>query len=219
MLTASEGTVRLWEVESGRLLIILGLKDHSDGVQDAVLSHDGTKVLASSIYNMAQLWEVANGKELVTLQMPDDSGHVTDVVLSLDGTRALTFSEDDTVRLWEVANGKELATLRLPGSSNKPAPRAAFSSDCAKVLTVSAHGKAQLWETASGNFNLLTTWELEGYPDWRMRVEFSPDARLVTTINRQRQVSFWKVNGLERGSLLGLYATSYEVLVGQPTIE
>ena len=97
MLTASlDETARLWEAESGKLLVTF--KGHTDSVQSAVFSADGRRVLTASLDKTARLWEADSGKLLATFR---DTGWVSSAVFSPDGRRVLTVS-DKTARLWEA---------------------------------------------------------------------------------------------------------------------
>ena len=108
-----EGTVRLWDVATGRHLNTL--PGHTDDVYECQLftrRHD------------ARLWELgrncsvmgcyATGRHLNTL--PGHTGVVYSVSFSPDGMTLASGSWDETVRLWDVATGRHLNTL--PGHTD-----------------------------------------------------------------------------------------------------
>ena len=74
MLTASgtDKTARLWEAESGKLLATF--QGHTDGVNSAVFSPDGRRVLTASGDKTARLWEAESGKLLATFQGHTERG-------------------------------------------------------------------------------------------------------------------------------------------------
>src|SRR5262249_11839961 len=75
---STDGTVRLWEVASGREVRL-------EGDMEAVTALDS---LARFVDGVALHW--------------------TGVVLSPDGRLLASGSKDETMRLWEVASGREL---------------------------------------------------------------------------------------------------------------
>jgi WD40 repeat protein len=54
------GNARLWEAESGKLLITF--QGHTDAVWSAVFSPDGRRALTASEDHTARLWETESGK-------------------------------------------------------------------------------------------------------------------------------------------------------------
>src|SRR5208283_3357480 len=63
VLTGSDDeTARLWEAESGKLLVTF--QGHTGGVNSAVFSPDGRRVLTASADKTARLWEAESDKLL-----------------------------------------------------------------------------------------------------------------------------------------------------------
>jgi WD40 repeat protein len=108
-----DGTVRLWEVSSGRPLATL--QGHTAAVWDLALSANGGLLASASLDGTVRLWETAPvdgspGRPLATLH--GHSGGVLDVALSEDGRLVASGGFDGTVRLWEASSGTCLHTLR-----------------------------------------------------------------------------------------------------------
>jgi WD40 repeat protein len=189
---SDDGTARIWEVASGKL--VAKLEGHSGGVKAVVFSRDGSNLATASNDKTARLWD-ASGKHLYTLE-----GHsevVNAVTFSPDNSRLATASNDKTARLWDVTSGKFLATLE--GHSD-PVEAVAFSPDGSRLATASRDNTARVWDVASGKF--LATLEVyssfEGRSPFVNAVAFSPDgSRLATAGSETAQL--WDV---ESGKVL-----------------
>lgn len=82
------------------------LQGHGNGIQSAVFSSDGKKVLTSSDDRTARIWDAATGKELKKF-----AGHtevVRSAAFSPDEKRVVTCSDDKTARIWDTETGREL---------------------------------------------------------------------------------------------------------------
>jgi serine/threonine protein kinase len=118
-LSASEdGTVRVWEIESGRLVRrvarggkLVGRVAHEGAVHALAVSPDGRRVLSSGwgpAPGALRLWEFATAREVHRFK--GHSGHVLDVAFAADSRRALSCDTAGHVILW-----------RLPPDSAPPA--------------------------------------------------------------------------------------------------
>jgi WD40 repeat protein len=93
-----DGTVKLWDVGSGRQRT--ALRGHKDQVSALAFAPDG-KVLASGSHDgTVRVWDPATGQELATLR--GHTGTVTSVAFTTDGRWIASGSHDQTVRLWSV---------------------------------------------------------------------------------------------------------------------
>lgn len=107
-LTAgSEGTAKLWDVASGKLIRVFD--GHKGIIFSAVFSADGAHVLTGGGDLAVKLWDAATGALVRSF-----AGHksaVTSVAFAPNGAGALSASTDGTMRLWDVATGRELLTM------------------------------------------------------------------------------------------------------------
>ena len=150
-----DGTVRLWEAASGRLLTTL--QGDIGAIRGVALSGDGRLVASGSFGGTVRLWEAASGRLLATLQ--GHIGGVWGVGLSGDGRLVASGNWDGTVRLWEAASGRLLTTLQ---GHIGVARGVALSGDGRLVASGSFDGTVRLWEAASGR--LLTTLQGQTAP-------------------------------------------------------
>ena len=110
-----DGTVRLWEVQSRRL--IATLQGHTSGVRGVAMSADGHLVVSGSEDGTVRLWSFDTttpnrsgaARPLATLE--GHTGCVWSVALAQDGRTLASISEDGTVRVWDLASGQVLASL------------------------------------------------------------------------------------------------------------
>ena len=90
-----DGTVRIWNVETGILMSVL---QHGSWVSNAVWSPDGKRVITSCADNNIRVFDPTDGFELLKL-----SGHlapVLDVRITPDGKTLVSAGADMTLKLW-----------------------------------------------------------------------------------------------------------------------
>jgi WD40 repeat protein/Flp pilus assembly protein TadD len=170
ILTASaDGTARLWDGETGKMLRSLS---HKDEIRAASFSPDGKLIVTGSYDKTAQVWEVGTGKPLgQPLQHQD---RVRAVAFSPDGQTVLTGSWEHNARLWRASTGQPIGAP-LPHTDKVEA--VAFSPDGALAVTGSLDGRVRLWKVVNGQ--LLSP--IFQHRDRINVVAFSPDGRLIVT--------------------------------------
>ena len=102
-----DGTVRVWEAGSGRLLHTL--TGHTGGVRSVGWSPDGSRLVSGGDDGTVRVWEAGSGRLLHTLT--GHTGGVRAVGWSPDGSRLVSGGDDGTVRVWEAGSGRLLHTL------------------------------------------------------------------------------------------------------------
>lgn len=129
----------MWDAATGTVVAVL--VGHTDGVNAAVFSSEGSRIVTASADNTARVWNARTGALDTVL-----AGH-TDRVLgaafSRDNSRIVTASADNTARIWDAATGAALATLR--GHTGAVAA-AAFGPDGSHIVTASADRTARIWQ-------------------------------------------------------------------------
>jgi WD40 repeat protein len=210
-VTASEDrTARIWDVSSGKELIRL---PHSDKVWFAAFSPDGLRVVTASGDNAARVWDTDGGKVVTALEHGDKNvSSVLEARFSPDGQRIITVSSDGTAWLWATDTGRNLARfsdgvetlemiqviqsnlvteLRHSGTSATVPTmtgivRASFSPNGRALVTASANGIAQVWDTETAH--LLFNLKHDGPVS---RVAFSPDGQSIATTSKDHTARVW----------------------------
>ncbi|KLU91451.1 hypothetical protein MAPG_09971 [Magnaporthiopsis poae ATCC 64411] len=180
LASASDKTVRLWNVASGTLWRTL--QKHNGRVCAIAFSPDG-KTLASGAHdNTVRLWNVVSGALQQTFQDHDDWVH--GVAFSPDGKTLASASSDDTVRLWDVTSGALRQTLR---EHEHFVCAVAFSPDGKTLASTSFDKTVRLWDAASGALQQT----LRRHDDIVCAVAFSPDGRTLASASNDRTIRFW----------------------------
>jgi WD40 repeat protein len=181
------GTVKLWDVPSGRLLRTLD--GHTDVVYKGVFSPD-EKVLAScSRDGKIKIWDVATGTELRTL-----AGHtrpVKAVAFSPDGKLLASASNDGTVRIWDVANGTQLQSFahRKSGDVDPSVYAVSIAEQGKVVIAGNGDGTISYWEVDSGK----ETRMLRGHTALVLALTLSRDERTLASASYDDTVKLWDV--------------------------
>ena len=181
------GTVRLWDMASGR--VVQTLDGHTDLVYKGVLSPD-EKILAScSRDGKIKLWDLATGRELRTL-----AGHtmpVKAVAFSPDGKQLASASNDGTLRLWDVASGVQGPVFIHPAAANSDVSvyAVAFISHGKIIAAGNGDGTISFWEVRTGKEVKV----LRGHTHIVFCLALSADGRTLASGSYDRTVKLWDV--------------------------
>jgi WD40 repeat protein len=179
---AGDGTVRLWEVTTGRE--VRRFSGHNGPVEDAAFSPDGRQALTCSQQdNTARLWDVQTGKEIHVLK--GHTGFVFRVAFSPDGRRALSGSADGTMRLWDLESGNELRRFPVATSG------VAFSSEGRRALSGGDKDPlVRLWDVETG----AELKRLSGHKERVLDVVFLPGDRQALSCSYDKTLRLWDLD-------------------------
>jgi WD40 repeat protein len=88
-----DGTIRLWDLATGKSLLVL--RGHEPGFLVVAVDSDGRRAVSGSADGTVRVWDLESGKNIRTLG--DHHGAVSDVVLTGDGSSAISCSPDKTL--------------------------------------------------------------------------------------------------------------------------
>lgn len=197
--TNTDQTVRIWDAENGKELLILNGTTNSIGnvAYSTAYSPDGTRIATVVLDNQIIVWDANTGHELVTLA--GHSGDILTVAFSPDGDCLVTASLDGTARIWSLAPSRELLTfVNESGSSTFVGSRLAYSPDGAYLAIANDDPTPKVWDLANGRLYL----NLTGHTGSVTNIAYSSDGESIFTISRDRTAKVWdSVSGKELKSL------------------
>jgi WD40 repeat protein len=197
---SSDHTVKLWEVETGRL--IKTLSGHSDDVRGVSFSPDSRLLASASSDHTVKVWQVENGSLIKTLE--GHSNWINGVSFSPDSRILASASSDNTVNLWQVKTGTLIKILE--GHSDW-INSVSFSPDSRFLASASSDYTVKLWQVETGT--LIKT--LEGHSNSVNGVSFSTDSRLLASASWDNTVKLWQV---ETGSLIKTLEGHSDIVYG-----
>jgi WD40 repeat protein len=186
--------VRLWQVETGKLLRTLQAQDQ---LWVVAWSPDG-KSLASTGLDGLLLWEAESGKRLHTLKTP---GTIQALAWSPDGHVLASGETMGTVRLWNPASGQPVDTLK---GHQYGVLALAWLPDGKTLASFGDDRTIRLWDAQSGE-------PLRTFPGLAQGT-FSPDGRMVATWGPWTlpNLQLWETKtGRPRGTLVPLREEQY----------
>lgn len=97
------GTISVWETESGKFLGNLGksfsIGGYSDGIVSLAFSPDRTILASGSNDRTLQIWDLTTGKEVQTIS--DNREPVISIIFSKDGKQMITKDKSGDIKIWE----------------------------------------------------------------------------------------------------------------------
>jgi WD40 repeat protein len=197
-----DGTVKLWDLESGALL---WTGWHTSNVQCLAFSPNGN-ILASGGHDATvRLWNPRNGTNLHSLPHP---GYVFAVTWSPDGHLLASGDFNGGIRVWEMQRTSPTSYIEILSAHGNWVMGLAFAPDGKMLASASWDRTVKLWEMPGGR--LIQT--LTGHTERVYRVAWSPDGRTLASCSVDRTIRLWDIKqGSYRAVLHGHTATVYSL--------
>ena len=181
IVTASLNKVAtIWDARTGA--VVRRLLGHTDRVESASFSADGTQVVTASGDRTAIVWNSETGTKLFTLKGHTNS--LSAASFSADGTRVVTGSADMTAKIWNARTGAELLTLKGHSSNILSA---SFNSNGDRVLTAGSDDTGRIWDARTG----VELVRLKGHSALVWSASFSSDGLRVVTGSWDKTAKVW----------------------------
>jgi len=175
-----DGTVRLWDTDSGRMKRIL--YSCLDEIFALAVSQDGARIVTTEYKGKVGIHS-AEGKS--SRHLAEFLGWSVDVILSPDSQKAAVWSMDGDIWIFELETGEHIHTLR--GRKNKWGMALAWSPDGSRL----AAGRLaiSIWDVNSGN----QVQTLEGHRGFIRDLTFSTEGQRLASACMDKTVCVWDV--------------------------
>ncbi|WUR92601.1 WD40 repeat domain-containing protein [Streptomyces sp. NBC_01262] len=198
----SDGTIRLWDAETGRPTAIL-TDPQWISTEEVVFHPDGTTLADAK--DTIRLWDLASGRTKATLA----TNWAWCVAFSPDGALLASGHSRDYLRLWDVAGRKRVAGLRGHTSA---VLSVAFSPDGRMLASGSNDDTVRLWDVA-GRSSVAT---LSGHTSSIHSVAFSPDGTTLASSSHDRTIRLWDVSSARTTAVLSGHTSAVKSVAFSP---
>lgn len=183
-----DGSIRLWDLETGRILSTLHTNQRNE-VLALALSPDG-KQLAACHGSTVEIWSLESGQSVRSLGAFADRAAA--IAYAPDGQKIAIGDVSGGVRIWDVSTGQAVHSLKAHSATIH---RLAYSPD-GKLLALASHdGNAGLWDAETGK----RQYRLSAHQACVRYLSFAPDGQTIATGSEDRTVRLWDVaSGVER---------------------
>jgi len=148
---ADDGTIILWDVETGEQTRVL--RGHRAPVYSLAWSPDGAVIASGSDDKTVRLWDPHTAKSLHTLKGHSDS--VIALAWSPNGKRLASGDYDGILQLWNPVTGRKGSAL---GKDSGGIYGLAWSPDGGTLAAACYHRDIEIWNTRTGKLR----FELRG---------------------------------------------------------
>jgi WD40 repeat protein len=177
-----DGSLKLWDVESGALL---WAGWHTQGTWCLAFAPNGSLLASGSEDGSVRLWEASLGTPLEDMPHP---GPVFSLAWSPDGRLLASGDATGTIRLWDGQEGTVRAVLQ--GHSGN-VQSLAFTPESRHLLSGSDDGTLRLWEVE----NAQCVRVMQGSVASLFDLDWSPDGRQLVSGGTDTLVTIWDVAG------------------------
>jgi WD40 repeat protein len=141
-----DGELKLFDVESGKLLHDIKNNVHSDTVFSVAFSPDDKTIVSGGADKFVKTFEVASGKFLKSFE--GHTHHVMGVGWSSDGKLLASAGADNVVKLWDYEKGEQVRTIN---AATKQLTALVFQAKKNEFLTTSGDAQVRMWNVNGNN--------------------------------------------------------------------
>jgi WD40 repeat protein len=200
----AESRVKLWDVESGRLIRTLQGRTEAHPtiklVGSLTFSPDGRMIAAgfgSPSHQFGNygdqvviIWNSRTGRPIHTLHAHENA--IPSVCFAPDGKSLISASHDGIIKLWEVGSWREIRSWGSKTEIHSPLDpigiaSVAFSPDGRTIAAGFQDGTLQLLAAASGR----ELYGVHAHAMYTFDLAFAPDGRTLASAGWDRTVKLW----------------------------
>ena len=193
-------TAQLWNAKTGELLATM--EGHESKLYVATFSPDGQRLLTGDSKRM-YLYDTATGKELTDFEKPSQASYGS---FSPDGKRILG-NQWGTATLWDATTGRQLLRIK---TQEGQVGNALFSPDGKRIFLCGNYGALDICDATTGEpagetfgTGKRAAPAAERSRDFAiLQGQFSPDGRLVATLDAKGVVHLWDVTSRAPAAVL-----------------
>lgn len=204
IVTASENTIEIWDVESGeKLMTWLESPETAqdtetdpefadmDIVTHVTYSPNGSLIASTSWDKTIKIWDAQTGAGINTLVGHQD--FVESASFSPDSKQIVSASGDRTVRIWDVETGEEIKTLE---GHSEYVTDVAYSPDGNSIASASWDKTVRIWEAD----NVVETFTIEANNSEASSAVYSPDGKRIVSSSNNTAI----ITDAETGTVLNV---------------
>ncbi|MBE9133851.1 protein kinase domain-containing protein [Tychonema sp. LEGE 07196] len=189
LVSASFGTIRMWNVKTGLLVRTLNGVHSKKSVKSLAVSPDGSIFASGGDDKNLILWDLKTGRRIRTIAAHQAA--VNAIAFSSDSKTLASGSDDKTVRLWNPKTGSRLRTLAgHAGGVNA----IALSRDGKTLASGSEDKTVRLWNLDTGEVRRIIT----GHGGAVNAVDFSPNGQIVASASNDNTIRLSNVRDGKR---------------------
>ena len=177
-----DGTIRIWDAESGKELNKFAVETNGQTVEinDLQFTPDGKKLIAGNS-NGSKVWEISSGKILFNL---NEKTSALSVAASSDGKLFAFGGTLFTVFVYDAGTGKPISTIT---GHEAAITQVSFSPDGKLIASVSSDRTVRFFDARSG----VEIQNLKAHLNEVWSVAFSPDGKFIATSATDWKVFLW----------------------------
>ena len=189
---SDEGTLRLWDVATAKLLHQERLGGRQNVASIAFSPQAASHLLAIATERVIRLWDTAHLRDARTIAVEGEHPP-TGLAFSPDGTTlaAGIATAGAEIRLWRVSDGTLLRRFKSQKSTS--VCQVDFSPDGKLIAAAGLNGPLVLFDAGKGKEldSFGKEFDLIGNSSSTSPMAFSPDGRTLATLGEQQALHFW----------------------------
>ena len=155
---------------------------HTDGLNSASYSPDGSEIISASDDNTIRIWDSASGECKRVLE-----GHTSSVnsaSYSPDGSEIVSASWDRTIRIWDSVTGE---CKRVLDGHTHWVQSAAYSPDGSEIVSASWDRTIRIWDSVTGECKHV----LDGHTGVVNSASYSSDGSKIVSASWDKTIKVW----------------------------